>query len=621
MNKLNFSLKTPSGGGFTLLEKKSLTKPEANNSAVADGLKPPTGSTFLTGQARVIIISLFATLACVGIIKAATTIGNNISTGGTITGSGANTLYGATSIGGAITATSTLAVNGTTTLYGSLIGYGDATLSNLTATGTLSVTGLTTLGNASTTMLSVSGNTWLATTTSGTTNIKTGSASAFVVEEADGTDVFNIDTTNESRQFTKSGDGSIFQSFSQMSEIIPNDTAYGSLLDRITITGTTAPELTTMMRMFDTKIDFSSAVNASIEGARFYVFVPDTNSTANTGVNLTGVSILPLHLGSAALGGVTGTNVDLELEQIASGGSVAGAVGFNSIATMDGTNTIINGDLRGFASSFSNTAPATLTGQMQHFKCSSTPAKTNPYTGQPDGWCLHNTDTDANTRLAGTFLNQGTIIDKKTVTTDNTNSGQIISAAEMLGGIYLRGTDNALTGATVDTTDTAANIILAMPTCYDGASFKYVFWNKDSTHTLDIAAGTGITLVPTDPTAVAANSSAEHIVIATDCETTLTGYTFATGGDDVNKTGTSAAGWTNGKIFTPMVTQGGLTRGTSYSVCDAGADAFSVDTVIGCGGDCSTCSSKADLTGFGAATSNFLIQTGVTIYTRGDVAD
>jgi hypothetical protein len=94
--------------------------------------KTPSGG----GLIRVIIISLFATLACVGIIKAATTIGTNISTGGTITGSGANTLYGATSIGGALTATSTL-----------------------------SVTGITTLGNASTTMLTVSGNTWLATTT------------------------------------------------------------------------------------------------------------------------------------------------------------------------------------------------------------------------------------------------------------------------------------------------------------------------------------------------------------------------------------------------------------------------------------------------------------------------
>jgi hypothetical protein len=94
MNKQNFSIKTLLGGGLI----------------------------------RVIIISFFATLACVGIIKAATTIGTNISTGGTITGSGVNNLYGATSVGGALTATSTLTVQGASTLSTS-------TISNLTVSG------------------------------------------------------------------------------------------------------------------------------------------------------------------------------------------------------------------------------------------------------------------------------------------------------------------------------------------------------------------------------------------------------------------------------------------------------------------------------------------------------
>lgn len=85
---------------------------------------------------QIIFTVVLAVLLSAGIVKAATTIGNNITTGGTITSNGANTLYGATSIGGALTATSTL-----------------------------NVTGLTTLGNASTTLLTVSGNSWLATTT------------------------------------------------------------------------------------------------------------------------------------------------------------------------------------------------------------------------------------------------------------------------------------------------------------------------------------------------------------------------------------------------------------------------------------------------------------------------
>jgi len=89
-------------------------------------------------------------LACVGIIYAATTIGNNISTGGTITSNGANIFYGATSIGGAITATSTLNVSGqsifssnvgigTTSPYAKLSVVGETVASYFTATSTTAV--------------------------------------------------------------------------------------------------------------------------------------------------------------------------------------------------------------------------------------------------------------------------------------------------------------------------------------------------------------------------------------------------------------------------------------------------------------------------------------------------
>lgn len=112
------------------------------------------------GFTRVLITSIFTTLVCVGIINAATTIGNNITTNGAITSNGTNTFYGATSIGGALTATSTLGV-----------------------------TGLTTLGNASTTLLSVSSNSYLATTT-----ITASGNSIFLIEKADGADLFKINT-------------------------------------------------------------------------------------------------------------------------------------------------------------------------------------------------------------------------------------------------------------------------------------------------------------------------------------------------------------------------------------------------------------------------------------------
>lgn len=81
---------------------------------------------------KIFFTSLISAFACTGVIYGATTIGNNISTTGTITGSGANTLYGSTSIGGALTATSTL-----------------------------NVAGLTTLGNASSTFLSIGNTTYI----------------------------------------------------------------------------------------------------------------------------------------------------------------------------------------------------------------------------------------------------------------------------------------------------------------------------------------------------------------------------------------------------------------------------------------------------------------------------
>ncbi|MEW5908129.1 MAG: hypothetical protein AB1643_03075 [Patescibacteria group bacterium] len=75
-----------------------------------------------------IILSMFLSVLFVAVAAyAATTIGTNINTGGTLT------------VTGAVAASSTLQVTGATTLY-----------------STLNVSGLTTLGNASTTLLSIS---------------------------------------------------------------------------------------------------------------------------------------------------------------------------------------------------------------------------------------------------------------------------------------------------------------------------------------------------------------------------------------------------------------------------------------------------------------------------------
>ena len=63
---------------------------------------------------QIILASFITAIVAITIVSAATTIGTDISSGGTLT------VYGVTSIGGALTATSTLAVTGATTLTGQL---------------------------------------------------------------------------------------------------------------------------------------------------------------------------------------------------------------------------------------------------------------------------------------------------------------------------------------------------------------------------------------------------------------------------------------------------------------------------------------------------------------------
>ena len=121
---------------------------------------------------QVVVASLVATLATVGLVGAATTIGSNVTTAGTLNVTGTNTLYGATNIGGAITATSTLNVTGLTTLGNAsttllTVGASDQLLlapgsitdtsgaisfgnENLTTTGTLAAGATTITGNLST---------------------------------------------------------------------------------------------------------------------------------------------------------------------------------------------------------------------------------------------------------------------------------------------------------------------------------------------------------------------------------------------------------------------------------------------------------------------------------------
>ena len=113
-----------------------------------------------------ILLSVVLSFAFVAVAAyGATTIGTNVNTGGTLTVTG-NSVFSTASSTGTVKFST---INSDT----GAISFGDE---NLTTTGTLNVSGLTTLGNASTTILSLTGNLLVngfATTTASNGNIDT----------------------------------------------------------------------------------------------------------------------------------------------------------------------------------------------------------------------------------------------------------------------------------------------------------------------------------------------------------------------------------------------------------------------------------------------------------------
>lgn len=74
-------------------------------------------------------------------------------------------------------------------------------------------------------------------------------------------------------------------------------------------------------------------------------------------------------------------------------------------------------------------------------------------------------------------------------TNQTTDSNQVISTAAILGGLYGRsGTNTSRT----DTTDTAVNILAAMPEMNVGSVYMFLVYNQTA-NTLVIAGGTDVT--------------------------------------------------------------------------------------------------------------------------------
>lgn len=111
----------------------------------------------------------------------------------------------------------------------------------------------------------------------------------------------------------------------------------------------------------------------------------------------------------------------------------------------------------------------------------------------------------------------GNLTRKFTVTIDDTDGNVTHLIAAMLGGHIRRGTGDQLTAARTDITDTAANIVAAIPGCIVGSGFEFSIANEDSTHTVALGGGAGVTIIPNDPsTAIPTNSTAIFLVVVTN---------------------------------------------------------------------------------------------------------
>jgi len=134
-----------------------------------------------------------------------------------------------------------------------------------------------------------------------------------------------------------------------------------------------------------------------------------------------------------------------------------------------------------------------------------------------DGADMASFDGVSNYLFDGLGNIRGNLARKFTVTPDNTDGVDTYSATEMLGGLIRRGTGDEITANRIDVTDTAANIVASIPGCVVGSGYVFYVNNEDSTHTIQVDGGSGVTISPNDPsTAIPANSTGEFLVEVTN---------------------------------------------------------------------------------------------------------
>jgi hypothetical protein len=80
-----------------------------------------------------------------------------------------------------------------------------------------------------------------------------------------------------------------------------------------------------------------------------------------------------------------------------------------------------------------------------------------------------------------------------TVSSVSGTGATTLTAAQLIGGLINR---SGMTSGRSDPTDSAANIVAAIPNAVVGTSFRFTIRNTTATYTETITAGSGVTLVP-----------------------------------------------------------------------------------------------------------------------------
>jgi hypothetical protein len=188
-----------------------------------------------------------------------------------------------------------------------------------------------------------------------------------------------------------------------------------------------------------------------------------------------------------------------------------------TLATLAGTETFTNKTLTSpkVGSSILDTNGAEL------FKITATGTAVNELTyanaatGGAPSFTASGDDTHISVKVAGKgngkLLATTGLLQYRVATSNNTASNLTYTAAQLLGGLYLRDCGG---GSRSDALPTAADLVAAIPGAAVGLSFQFILRNtSDAAETITVTAGAGCTI---SGTATVAQSNSKLFVVVLD---------------------------------------------------------------------------------------------------------